>query len=617
MVLRVLNMLSSNELRSKYLAFFKEKGHAVIPSASLIPENDPTVLFTTAGMHPLVPYLMGEPHPLGKRLTDVQKCIRTGDIDSVGDAWHLTFFEMLGNWSLGDYFKKEALSFSYEFITSPKWLGLDKNRLHVTCFVGDADAPKDLEAAAIWESVGVPKDRIHFLPKSDNWWGPAGQTGPCGPDSEMFYDLDPNGSPLVGNSSTEKFLDGCKKGRIVEFWNDVFMQYNKVAEGQFEPLKQKNVDTGMGLERTVALLNRLQSVYDIDSFKPIMEKIRSISNPGLFDQNVSSARIIADHLRSATFILGDPKAVAPSNTDQGYVLRRLIRRAIRHGKNLGIEIDFTMDIARVVVNQFGSVYSELQKNQDFIFSELDKEEKKFKNTLVRGLSVLQRAMDSVTEPHEKVLDAKVVFDLYQSYGFPPEMTQELCHERGLEADMEGFHKLLAEHQDLSRKGAEQKFKGGLLDHSEETTRLHTATHLLNAALRKVLGDHVYQKGSNITAERLRFDFPNPQKVSEEQLKEVEDLVNRVISEGFEVKMEILPYEDAKKSGGLGVFEEKYGDQVKVYTVWNPKTGEVFSKELCGGPHVTNTKALGHFKILKEEGVAAGVRRIKAVVSSSS
>jgi len=608
-------LLLSNELRSKYLAFFKEKGHAIIPSASLIPENDPTVLFTTAGMHPLVPFLMGERHPQGKRLADVQKCIRTGDIDSVGDAWHLTFFEMLGNWSLGDYFKKDALAFSFEFLTSRKWLGLDQNRLHVSVFAGDKDAPKDTEAAVIWESLGIPKERIHFLPKSDNWWGPAGQTGPCGPDSEMFFDTQKQVGELVGKTPTEKFSDGCSKGRFVEIWNDVFMQYNKTAHGLFEPLKQKNVDTGMGLERTVAVLNGLSSVYDIDSFKPLMQKIKSLSGAGLFEKNLSSGRIVADHMRSAVFILGDSKGVGPSNTDQGYVLRRLIRRAIRHGKNLGIEKDFSVEVAKVVVGQFGSVYSELGKNQSFIFSELDKEEKKFRDTLGRGMTVLQKALDSVKQSSDRTLDAKIVFDLYQSYGFPPEMTGELCREKGLEVDLDGFQKLLTEHQDLSRKGAEQKFKGGLADHSEETTKLHTATHLLNAALRKVLGPHVFQKGSNITAERLRFDFPNPQKVSEDQLKQVEALVNRMISEGLEVKMEILPYEEAKKSGAMGVFEEKYGDHVKVYTVWNPKTKEVFSKELCGGPHVTNTREIGGFKITKEEGVAAGIRRIKAIVVS--
>jgi alanyl-tRNA synthetase len=606
-------MISSDELRSKYVAFFASKGHAVIPSASLVPENDPTVLFTTAGMHPLVPYLMGEVHPSGKRLTDVQKCIRTGDIDSVGDAWHLTFFEMLGNWSLGDYFKKEALTWSYEFLTTKKGLGLDPKRLHVSCFAGDADAPKDTEAAAVWESQGIPKDRIHFLPKADNWWGPAGATGPCGPDSEMFYDTQKEVGALSGKTATEKFQDGCSKGRFVEIWNDVFMQYQKTADGKFVPLQQKNVDTGMGLERTVAVLNGKTSVYDIDSFAPLMKKIESLCAKGLFLKNVSSARIIADHVRSAVFILGDPKGVVPSNTDQGYVLRRLIRRAVRHGKNLGIEKDFLAEVGEAVVKQFGGVYAELSKNRSSILDELSKEEQKFKHTLSHGLALLHKEIDAAVSRKTRVLDAKVVFDLYQSYGFPPEMTQELSREKGIEADLNGFESLLSAHQDLSRKGAEQKFKGGLADHSVETTKLHTATHLLNAALRKVLGDHVYQKGSNITAERLRFDFPNPSKLTDAEVKEVEDLVNQKIKEGLAVKMEILPLEEAKRSGAMGVFEEKYGAQVKVYTVFNPKTGAVFSKELCGGPHVQNTADIGHFRIVKEEGVAAGVRRIKAVV----
>ncbi len=605
--------ISSLELREKYLRFFREKGHAVIPSASLFPENDSTVLFTTAGMHPLVPYLLGEPHSAGRRLADFQKCLRTGDIGDVGDAWHLTFFEMLGNWSLGDYFKEEAVAFSIEFLTDPKWLGLPKEHLHVTCFAGDKDAPRDAETAAIWEKQGIPKERIHFLAKAENWWGPVGRTGPCGPDTEMFFDTQKEVGSLKGKTATEKFLDAHHKGRFVEIWNDVFMQYNQTAEGKFVPLKQRNVDTGMGLERTVAVLNGLKSVYEIDSFVPVMDKIKSLCAKGAFEQHISSARIVADHLRCAVFILGDPKAVVPGNTDQGYVLRRLIRRAVRHGKILGIETNFTAKVGKVVVSEFEKVYPELNQNKSFIFSELEKEERKFRNTLSRGLVVLQRALDAAVSSKQKVLDAQTSFDLYQSFGFPSEMTQEIAKNRGVSIDLKAFAELLFMHQETSRRGAEHKFKGGLADHSVQTTRLHTATHLLNAALRKVLGSHVYQKGSNITAERLRFDFPNPSALTPKQVAEVESLVNRAIADKLEVKWEIMPLAQAKKLGAMGVFEAKYADSVKVYSVWNSKTKEVFSRELCGGPHVSNTAELGHFRITKEEGVGAGIRRIKAVL----
>lgn len=607
--------MQSGDLRQKFLEFFREKKHAIIPSASLIPENDPTVLFTTAGMHPLVPFLMGETHPAGKRLANFQKCIRTGDIESVGDQWHLTFFEMLGNWSLGDYFKKEAVEMSFEFLTGKKWLNLDKNRIHVTCFTGDSDAPRDLESAKVWESVGIPKERIHFLPKADNWWGPAGHTGPCGPDSEMFYDSGKNVGELKGKTPTEKFLDGCAKGRMVEFWNDVFMQYSKNAEGKYELLQQKNVDTGMGLERTIAILEKKDSVYETDLLKPTFEMVQKISKTesSAALRSLRSQRIVTDHIRSAVFILGDEHAVLPSNTDQGYVLRRLIRRAVRHGKMLGIENNFCAKITETVLKRFRDIYPELKKNSVRVLEELEKEETRFRQTLERGSQLLQKEIENAEKQNQKQLDSKIVFDLYQSFGFPLEMTVEIAEEHGLKVDSQDFEKRLAEHQKLSQKGAEQRFSGGLADHSAEVTALHTATHLLNAALRKVLGEHVHQRGSNITKERLRFDFPNPSKLTSEQVKAVEDLVNQKIAEGLEVKMEILPIEKAKEIGAMAEFGEKYGGTVKVYSVWNPKTKEVFSAEICGGPHVQNTKELGHFKILKEESSAAGIRRIKAVL----
>ncbi|MFH0955276.1 MAG: alanine--tRNA ligase [Candidatus Micrarchaeota archaeon] len=608
--------MQSNDLRQKYLDFFREKKHAIIPSASLIPENDPTVLFTTAGMHPLIPFLMGETHPAGKCLANFQKCIRTGDIESVGDQWHLTFFEMLGNWSLGDYFKKEAVEMSFEFLTGKKWLGLDKNRIHVTCFTGDSDAPRDLESAKVWETVGIPKERIHFLPKADNWWGPAGHTGPCGPDSEMFYDSGKNVGELKGKSPTEKFLDACAKERMVEIWNDVFMQYNKNAGGQYELLKQKNVDTGMGLERTVAILEKKDSVYETDLLKPTFEMVQKISKTK-GSAALRSQRIVTDHIRSVVFILGDEHAVLPSNTDQGYVLRRLIRRAVRHGKMLGIENNFCCPIAKTVLKRFAKIYPELKKNSGRVLEELEKEETRFRQTLEKGTALLNQQIELHKKNNLKRLDSKIVFDLYQSFGFPLEMTVEIAEEQGLSVDSQDFEKRLQKHQKLSQKGAEQRFSGGLADHSIEVTRLHTATHLLNAALRKVLGEHVHQRGSNITKERLRFDFPNPSKMTLEQVKAVEDLVNKKIADGLEVKMEILPIEKAKELGAMAEFGEKYGDTVKVYSVWNPKTKEVFSREICGGPHVSNTKELGHFKILKEENSAAGIRRIKAILEAKT
>jgi len=593
-------MISSTELKKQYLKFFEANRHKIIPSASLIPENDPTVLFTAAGMHPLVPFLLGEPHPLGKRLCSVQKCIRTGDIDEVGDAWHLSFFEMLGNWSLGDYFKQEAIAMSFEFLT--KSLKIPINRFSVTCFKGDRDAPRDEESAHIWEKLGVDKKRIHFLPKEDNWWGPAGQTGPCGPDTEMFYHVRD-----IGKSSTEEFLALCKESAFCEIWNDVLMQYNKNADGTFENLTQKNVDTGMGVERTVSVLNGFGNVYECDSLAPILEKVISMS-ASQTDRANRSARIITDHMRTAVMILGDNKGVVPSNVDQGYVLRRFIRRSVRHARLLEINGRFCRDIAEVVIEVMGNPYPELNRNRLRIFEELEKEEEKFSETLEKGTRHLEKMLEG---RHEKVLDAKSAFDLFQSFGFPLEITVEICKEKGFKVDEKGFNQLMLAHQELSRKGAEQKFKGGLADHSEATTKLHTATHLLNEALRKVVDSSIRQMGSNITQARLRFDFNWDKKLTDEQIKKVEDWVNGVIKAGADVSFEMMSLDEAKRLGAQGEFEERYEKTVKVYTVAKGKT--VYSREICGGPHVKNTSELHHFRITSQEAVGAGVRRIKAVV----
>jgi len=552
--------MTTKELKQKYLKFFEERGHKVIPGASLIPENDPTVLFTTAGMHPLVPYLLGEKHPAGRRLVNIQKCIRTSDIDDVGDDVHLTFFEMLGNWSLGDYWKKEAIEMSLEFLTDKKWLGLDRKKISVSVFAGDSEIPKDSESAEIWKSLGIKE--IKFLGRDGNFWGPAGQTGPCGPCTEMFYDG-------------------------VEIWNDVFMEYNKIKsqkskiknndEYEYVPLKQKNVDTGMGVERTVAVLNGKKSVFDIEPLKSIVDKIKTLCTTS----DVVHIRIIADHLRAACFILAEE--VVPSNLERGYVLRRLIRRAIRYGKKIGIEKPFTHEIAKIIDVE----------NKDFIIEQLVQEEERFSKVLEKGLKEFEKGTDP--------------FILFTTYGFPIEMTEELAKEKGIKIDRKKFEEEFKKHQELSRTATAGKFKSGLADHSERVTRLHTTTHLLLAALRQVLGDHVVQKGSNITAERLRLDFSHSEKMTPEQLKKVEDIVNEQIKKDLPVKFEEISLEEAKKIGAMGVFESKYGEKVKVYTIGN------FSKEICAGPHIKSIGELGHFKILKEESSSAGVRRIKAVL----
>ena len=597
-----MKKMTSGELRSMWLNFFKSKGHAVIPSASVIPENDPTVLFTTAGMHPLVPYLLGSKHPAGTRLTDVQKCIRTGDIDEVGDASHLTFFEMLGNWSLGDYFKKEMIAWSWEFLTSPEYLGLDKDKLAFTVFEGEGDIPRDEEAANYWMENGVKKENIYFLPREHNWWGPAGQTGPCGPDTEMFIIKD---QPPCGPDCSP----ACSCGRFLEIWNDVFMQYNKTADGQYVPMAKKNVDTGMGLERTVCTLNGCKTVYETDAFTNILAKISELSGKHYDDDEATTKafRIVADHLRTSTFIMGDPRGVSPSNVDQGYVLRRLIRRAVRFGMGLGMPEGFTAEIGKVVIDQYAEVYPELKQNENFVLEQFKLEETRFARTLRQGEREFEKAVSRMGE--NKVIDGVVAFNLYATYGFPIEMTRELAKEHGLTVDEAGFEKHFAEHQKSSHAGAEQRFKGGLADSSAQSARLHTATHLLHAALRRVLGDEVAQKGSNITPERLRFDFSFGRKVTKDELAQVEALVNEWIKADVPVVMTETTVEDAKKEGAIGLFESKYGERVRMYTM-----GE-YSKEICGGPHASHTGELVSFKILKEESSSAGVRRIKAVIGA--
>ena len=586
-------MIDSNKLKTLYLEFFKQKSHKVIHNAPLIPEEDPTVLFTTAGMHPLVPFLLGQPHPLGKRLVNVQKCLRTDDMDEIGDDTHLTFFEMLGNWSLGDYFKKEAIEWSLEFLTSKKWLGLDKGRLFVSVFAGDKDAPRDEESAKIWLSVGMPKERIFYLPKKDNWWGPAGKTGPCGPDTEIYYDV---GKKPCGKDCKP----GCWCGKYFEIWNDVFMQYNKTADGKYELIKQKNVDTGMGIERTVAVLNGKNSVYEIETFKPIVEKIKELAKIKFQDEKQEkSIRIVADHLKASVFIMAEE--IVPSNVDRGYVLRRLVRRVIRHGKILGIEKEFLDDLVKIVIDIYKKDYPFLEKNKEFILAEMKKEELKFRNTLNRGLKKFEEIAD-----RKKEIDGKNAFLLFQSFGFPIEMTKELAKDAGIPLDEKGFEEEFEKHQHISRIGAEKKFKGGLADTSEQTTKLHTATHLLNEALRKVLKKKdIVQKGSNITPERLRFDFNFDRKLTEEEIKQVEKVVNEQIKKGLCVNREEMTPNEAKKKGAQAVFEHKYGKKVSVYSIGK------FSVEICAGPHAKNTKELGRFEIIKEEAVAAGVRRIKA------
>lgn len=636
--------MQSNEIRQRYLKFFEKRGHTIIPSASLVPENDPSSLFTTAGMQPLVPYLLGAKHPAGTRLVDVQKCVRTGDIEDVGDNRHLTFFEMLGNWSLGDYFKKEAIEWSLEFLTSKEeGLGLDVNRLYVTVFKGEPACagrdgiPRDLDAIKYWkenfkkfgidaEVAGddeVIKDKVKIIPldKENNFWI-AGQTGPCGGDTEIFYDV-------VGDGKVEgNFQELVKSGRIIEIWNNVFMEFNKKADGTIEKLSKPNVDTGMGLERTTVVMQGKSTVFDTDIFSDLLSYIKD--NSTKFDERL--ARIVADHTRSSVMIISD--GVNPSNTEAGYVLRRILRRTIRFIDQLGISKEKIIDLAEIVIKKFGDVYPNLIENKIEILNIIKNEDEKFRKTLSEGLKQFEKFTNNISTinglsidkiksindlPIEKVksinglnikkeLSGKNAFDLFQSYGFPFEVTLELAKEKGIEVDVEEFNKKMKEHQEISKAGSEQKFKGGLAGTGEQETKYHTATHLLLGALRQVLSKDIYQKGSNITAERMRFDFNYPEKVPAEKLKEVEDLVNQKIAEKIPVEMLELPKEEAKKICTVLSFDEsKYGDVVKVYKISN------FDVEFCGGPHVKNTEELGHFKIVKEEASSAGVRRIKAVL----
>lgn len=585
--------MTANDLRQQFLNFFKSQGHAIIDSASLIPENDPTVLFTTAGMHPLVPYLLGEKHPAGTRLASVQKCIRTGDIDEVGDSTHLTFFEMLGNWSLGDYFKQESIDYSWQFLTDPSYLGLDASRLAVSVFVGDNDAPFDQVSYDHWLTKGLAPERIAKLGKADNWWGPAGQTGPCGPDTEIFY--------WVGTLPAPANFDPEDKG-WVEIWNNVFMAYRKEADGSFSELAQKNVDTGMGLERVLCILNGVSDIYQTELFSSAIEILESLSGKK-YSENLKSFRIIADHIRAAVMIIGDQHGVIPSNTDQGYVVRKLIRRAVRFSHQLGFREHLASNLGKIFIDFFAPIYPEIASNRSNISVIIMEEELKFEKTLANGLKEFNKFSQN--------LSGSEAFHLYQSFGFPLEMTVELAAEKGLEVDQDSFNQELAKHQDLSRTASAGKFKGGLADAGEETTKLHTATHLLQAALRQVLGPHIFQKGSNITAERLRFDFSHPDKMTPEQIKQVEDIVNQAIKQALPVAYKEVSLEEARAMNALGVFESKYNDRVKVYTMGDDD--HFFSREICGGPHVTNTSELGSFKILKEEASSAGVRRIKAVV----
>ena len=602
--------LTADELRELYLKFFESKGHKIIPGASVIPENDPTVLFTTAGMHPLVPYLMGAmEHPAGTRLTDVQKCVRTGDIDAVGDSAHLTFFEMLGNWSLNDYFKKEAISWSYEFLTTK--LGFSPDQLSVTVFKGEGVEgesgyiPADEEAVEIWKSLGIPDERIYRLPREDNWWGPAGTTGPCGPDTEMFIDTGKE-------KCSPDCRPGCHCGKYIEIWNDVFMQYNKNAEGAFEPLGRHNVDTGMGVERTICMMSGAATVYDTEIFAPIMAKIDELSTvtPEDAELALKSRRIIADHMRTATFILCDPKGgVKPGNVGANYVLRRLIRRAVRYSRFLGIAPGFTVKLAETICEKYKHVYPELAENLATCKADLEAEENRFNQTLDKGEAMFNKVAEQLKAHGQTQISGKTAFKLYDTFGFPFEMTLEMAEKAGLVVDKEGFDEANRKHQELSRTTSAGSFKAGLQDNSEVVTRMHTATHLLHAALHKVLGPTANQKGSNITAERLRFDFTWPEPMTAEQKDAVEKLVNEWIEAGIEVTKKTTTVEEAKAEGAMALFGAKYGDEVSLYSI-----GEV-SKEICCGPHVGNTKELGSFKIKKEQSSSAGVRRIKAVIGN--
>jgi len=616
--------ITAQQLREKYLNFFKSKGHTIIPSASLVPENDPSALFVNSGMFPLVPFLLGQKHPSGKRLTDVQKCIRTVDIENVGDDTHCTFIEMLGNWSLGDYFKEDAIKWSFEFLTSKDCLNLPLSRLGFSVFAGDADAPRDTESAAVWKSLGVAQERIAYLPKEDNWWI-AGQTGPCGPDTEMFYWVD-DGTPAPGNFQKTK-----DDKRWVEIWNDVFMQYEQHSDGKLILLKQRSVDTGMGLDRMLAVLNGQKSVYDTELFDPMFQ-VLELDQAIMSNDEVKKARIVVDHVRAAVFIVND--GVEPSNKERGYILRRLLRRAMVMGRLLNLKLHWLQALIGKVVATYAGAYPDLVEKSERTFAIISAEQKKFEFTLEKGLKEFEKLIkekgmprhastenteiqDSSGTPRraadDEAISGKDAFDLYQTYGFPWELTKELAETSGQKIKHAEFEAEFKKHQELSRTASAGQFKGGLAGHSDKIVRLHTATHLMNAALRKVLGENVWQKGSNITEERTRFDFTHNAKLSLEEIKQVESLVNNWITADLPVKKEIISQEEARKLGAIGVFGEKYGDTVSVYTIVDPKTNKIISREFCGGPHVEHTGVIGKFKIQKEEASSAGVRRIKAIV----
>lgn len=589
----------AKNLKDLYIDFFISKGHKKLNSASIIPENDPTCLFNTAGMQPLIPYLMGETHPLGTRLTNYQKCFRLTDLDEVGDKTHHTFFEMLGNWSLGDYFKKESITWSFEFLT--KVLKIPVEKLAVTVFKGNDIVPPDNESVEIWKSLGIREDRICYLDEDNNWWGPAGSVGPCGPDTEIFYFRSDEEPPKKYDPNDERW---------VEIWNNVFMQYEKQDDGSFTTLKQKNVDTGLGVERVTAILEHVDDNYKTSIWEDIIKKIETISNKSYDNEEYArSMRIIADHIRSIVIISADDANIVPSNTDQGYILRRLIRRMIRYAKKLDIDVnsDFDIEIAKLVIKKYEKYYPEIKKNKDRIIEVLQTEKNKFSHTLEKGLREFIKISDILKKQNINIINGKTAFRLYDTFGFPIELTVELASEQNMNVDVNGFDDCFKEHQEKSRQGSINKFKGGLSDHSECSIKYHTATHLLHQALKDVLGNEVNQKGSNINAERLRFDFSYPTKLTEEQKQKVEDIVNQKIGEELDVICEEMSVEEAKSRGAIGLFTDKYGDIVKVYSIGN------YSKEICGGPHVNNTRELGIFKIKKEEAVGAGVRRIKATL----
>jgi len=595
--------MQAHELKRKFLDFFAARGHSEISGKSLIPENDPTVLFTTAGMHPLVPYLLGEAHPSGSRLANVQKCVRTGDIESVGDSSHLTFFEMLGNWSIRDYFKKEVIAWSYEFLIGRQFLNLDKNLIYVTVFEGDDGAPFDRESYDVWLSLAVPEEHIFKLPRKDNWWGPTGRVGPCGPDSEMFYDT---GVERCGSDCRP----GCSCGKYFELWNDVFIEYNKQSDGSYEALKTPCVDTGMGVERTISMLQGKKTVYETELFTEIINSIGSISGKqyGDDDSSTRSFRIISDHVKTATMILGDDNAIRPSNLGRGYILRRLIRRCVRHGLKIGIDSNFLAQVADSVIRTYENTYAELRLRGDFIQSELNLEETQFRKTLKRGNREFYRVLANLNKSNKRLIPGQVAFHLYDTYGFPIELTRELAEENDIAVDRAGFDEAYSKHQEISKKGADKTFKGGLVDDSLMSIRYHTATHLLHEALRRVLGEHVAQKGSNITASRLRFDFAHPRPMTEEEKKSVERIINDKIAEDLPVSVQTMTIEQAKSIDARALFEGKYGEQVKVYSIGD------FSIEICGGPHVESTGDIGLFKIVKEQSISRGIRRVRAVLS---